>query len=827
MAIDSQDRPSSKNDRSSEKSEHQVDRRRFLTYVGSGAGALFASTLGVGSLLQTGCVSGNNSGGSNMVGSWVGQDGKGRWIQPPYPLPLPGSDEDLPDAEAFASFEVIDDLVVPDGFSYHKVAEWGQVFGPSDRPESQIRFGYNNDYTGLLPVEGTDDQYWLFVNHEYVAARPWIDAYAEMYGEEPPSIRLDADTRVPMMFKYGVYTFDGYTFPMGSRLDAGNADAVAAIPPKTFEKMRRVAHQVLDEMGVSILRVRHLPDGRFEVIQDADDHRRITAISRQNVEGDHSRFSGPASWLFSAMPRGTMSNCSGGTSPWGTFLTCEENYQNDTSDAISPAGREIEGWAREYGAITLNVGDYYNFDHPLPLMFKGNGELIPEPLDSREFGWVCEFDPTTGHMTKHTGLGRFRHENVALRADADKPLAAYMGDDRRGGHIWKFVSDGKVNDPTDPANSSLLEQGTLYVARFNKDFTGEWIPLVAETPLRRPEPEHCFSQHVQVPSRFVGGPVKVGDTDRDNPELEVEDWMDIISNFAGKPFEQCTLGDLVRIDSEDAADLDEETLRARKNGIIAMDAFLMANACGGTPSARPEDLEVHPDDRTIYIAFTDATDSSDGSPDQRIFPDSSMENSRQYGAIYRILEGGEESASSDPAANTFTWGKFVASGEVAEQGGGFACADNLVFDPSGNLWMVTDISTSAQNFPTSRQMIDGTQPGGKNFPGVFGNNAMFMLPTRGDLAGAPQLFALAPMDAELCGPTFADDGETLILSVQHPGEVDGTRRADRKDEEETFIVHDRQNQPFEQRRKMPVGSNFPHGELDRAPRPCVVCVTRS
>lgn len=801
-------------------SSQGLNRRSFLKYVGAGAGAIFG-----GSWIQLGCAPAAPS----LTGPWVRDDGMGNWHQPPYPVPLPGSGRDRPDAEAFASYEVVDDLVLPDGFHYRKLAEWGRRFGPADAPERQIRFGYNNDYTGLQKIDGSDDEYWLLVNHEYVAARPWLEAYAEVYGQEPPKTELVADTRVPMLSKYGIYSFDGYTFPLGSRLDMSDPEAVADIPPATLARMRSLAKDVLNEMGVSVLRVKRLADGHFEVIHESPDHKRITAIERQNVDGEaeaHSRFTGPADWLFTTPPRGTMSNCSGGNTPWGTFLTCEENFQNDTLDSVSPEGLEISQQRRWVGSRALKVGDFYDFSHPLPFMLGGNGHLIDHPLDSREYGWVCEVDPASGHLTKHTALGRFRHENVTVRAEAGRRLAAYMGDDRRGGHIWKFVSDEVVDDPQSAETSNLLSRGTLYVARFNEDFTGEWVPLDVETPLRRPEPEHCFSQHMQVPSRFVGGPVKVGNTDRDNPEVEVEDWMEIISNFAGKPFDQCTLGDLVRVDDENG-ELSDDEIRRRKNGILSVDAFLMANACGGTPSARPEDLEIHPDDRTVYIAFTDATDSSDGSPDQRIFPDSSMETSRQYGAIYRILEGGSESPDSDPASTTFKWGKFVSSGEVAEQGGGFACADNMVFDPAGNLWMVTDISTSAQNFPTSRQAIDGTLPGGKNFPGVFGNNAMFMLPTRGDQQGLPQLFAIAPMEAELCGPTFADDGEALILSIQHPGESDGTRRSDRPDEENIHIVHDRDDQPFEQRRTVPVGSNFPHGEKDRAPRPCVVCVTRS
>ncbi|MEM8932539.1 MAG: alkaline phosphatase PhoX, partial [Acidobacteriota bacterium] len=287
----------------------------------------------------------------------------------------------------------------------------------------------------------------------------------------------------------------------------------------------------------------------------------------------------------------------------------------------------------------------------------------------------------------------------------------------------------------------------------------------------------------------------------------------------GKAFDACTLGDLVRAEGETP-----EAIREAKLGVLVMDAFLMANACGGTPAARPEDLEVHPHDQSVYIAFTDATDGSDGSPDHRIFPDSKLESSRQYGAIYRIVEDGDA-----PEATTFGWGKFVSSGEVAQQGGGFACADNLVFGPQDHLWMVTDISTSVQNFPTNLEPADETTRGAKYFPGVFGNNSMFVIPTHGRHVGVPQLFATAPIEAEFCGPTFVEreDGETtLILAIQHPGENEGARRADRPDEMQVHQVHDRDDQPFEQRRTVPVGSNFPHGERGRAPRPAVVCITR-
>ncbi|MEO1369356.1 MAG: alkaline phosphatase PhoX, partial [Acidobacteriota bacterium] len=124
------------------------------------------------------------------------------------------------------------------------------------------------------------------------------------------------------------------------------------------------------------------------------------------------------------------------------------------------------------------------------------------------------------------------------------------------------------------------------------------------------------------------------------------------------------------------------------------------------------------------------------------------------------------------------------------------------------------------------EVANGTTRGGKYFPGVFGNNSMFMIPIEGSRRQQPHVFGIAPMQAEFCGPTFTEDGETLILAVQHPGEDEGTRRSDNPSEEQIHIVHDRDDQPFEQKRTVPIGSNFPHGELDKAPLPAVVCITR-
>lgn len=791
----------------------QINRRSFLKYVGTGATALATGSLG--SLL--GCATTEDP-ATVVASGWTAADGTPLWRSPPYPVPLPGDPHPRSeDAARFAEYEVIDDLVLPDGFRYDVVARWGDRFGPAERPDQQITFGYNNDYTGLLPIAGSDGEYWLLVNHEYLSLRPWLAAQAEE-GIELPELRLHFDPERPQ-FSYGVLSIEGFELE-GNRVDLSQTE----LPEAARRAITWLSDEGLAMQGISVLRVRQRPDRRFEVVRDAADHRRIATQTFENIALDADgrapfRFTGPAANLFDEPPRGTFCNCSGGTSPWATFLTCEENYHFQSAEEVTPDGQVVPSYRPRFSGNPVRVNGRVDDSIPEPQMISGLGNGASTPLDGRQYGWVCEVDPTTGAMDKHTALGRFRHENVALRVEPGKRLAAYMGDDRRGGHVWKFVSAGTVERVDDPANSRLLESGTLYAAHFKPDYSGEWVALEPETPLRRPEPGACPTEHMMMPARPDGGHVAVGDIDRDHADITVEDWQRSISDFAGKPFDACTLGDLIR--SEDAQAGHDEAL-----AVILLDAFAMANAVGGTPTARPEDLEVHPLDRSVYIAFTDATESGDGSPDARIFPDSARENTRQYGAIYRIVEDGPAADGGDPAATTFTWGKFLSSGEVADNGGGFANADNLVFDPQGNLWMVTDISMTSLNFPTTRESEDGSDPGGKQFPGVFGNNAMFMIPTTGPQAGVPHLFAIGPIGCEMCGPTFTDDGRTLILSIQHPGEETATRLAEHPSEVQEFIIHDRDNRPFVQRRTIPTGSNFPSGEYGKAPRPCIVCITR-
>jgi secreted PhoX family phosphatase len=156
---------------------------------------------------------------------------------------------------------------------------------------------------------------------------------------------------------------------------------------------------------------------------------------------------------------------------------------------------------------------------------------------------------------------------------------------------------------------------------------------------------------------------------------------------------------------------------------------------------------------------------------------------------------------------TFRW-RMAATGGTPWQGGmGFANPDNLTVDSRGNVWMVTDRSTSSSDLD------------------VFGNNACWVLPAHGPAAGEAVLFATGPMECELSGPCFDSSETTLFLAVQHPGENNGTHH-NGKEEIQAHTLEARDSQPFQQLRRVPLGSNWPSGIAGRSPRPGIAAIRR-
>ncbi|HZN39261.1 MAG TPA: alkaline phosphatase PhoX [Planctomycetota bacterium] len=288
--------------------------------------------------------------------------------------------------------------------------------------------------------------------------------------------------------------------------------------PVVLAKTGKGAEQIAREMqsvGFSRLHVRRGSDGRWRIVRDSKRARRVDALGPSIAVAGTPEMK---RWIGDAVP-GSLANCSGGVSPWAMF-SCEENFQN-----YFRRGAELNyGWTPEAEGAKKALG----------------------------YGWVVEVphDPALP-MKKHTALGRFRHENVAIRCVANEKLVVYMGDDSDDQHFYKFVSDDKCTTPAAPENSSLLEKGRLYVADVKN---GEWL------------------------------------------WLDLEHWR---TRDALK-YEKATKALRERLRAEKLPKDDAEPV-TQAEALAFPDT--VAKAIGGTPLDRPEDCEIGPDGG-VYIALT-------------------------------------------------------------------------------------------------------------------------------------------------------------------------------------------------------------------------------
>ncbi|MCX7560123.1 PhoX family phosphatase [Sulfitobacter sp. F26204] len=368
---------------------------------------------------------------------------------------------------------------VAQGYDAHVLLRWGDPV-LAGAPEFDVmnqtaaaqlmQFGYNNDYVGFLPLNEAGTRGLLCVNHEY--------------------------------------TNEEVMFPGLGRQDSAGFKGMT---PELID-IEMAAH------GGSIVEIVKDPTGAWRVVQDGKLNRRIQPLNTAMV------MSGPAAGHERLKTNddpdgrnviGTLNNCAGGMTPWGTWLMAEENFHGYYwTDVLDADGKpDLSGQAdadskKRYGVpgMWYAWGKYYD-----------RFNIDREPNAPNKFGWVVEVDPLdpASLPIKRTALGRFRHEGAEATTSTEGRLVVYMGDDNRFDYQYKYVSDGVVS-PDRAANSGLLDQGTLYVARFDEDGTVTWLPLVHGTgPLTR---ENGFASQadVLIDTRLAAD--ALGATPMDRPE---------------------------------------------------------------------------------------------------------------------------------------------------------------------------------------------------------------------------------------------------------------------------------------------------------------------
>lgn len=379
-----------------------------------------------------------------------------------------------------------------------------------------------------------------------------------------------------------------FEYPDLNILQTGGYNAATATPDQ-----KAIA---LSAVGVAVVEIAKDSAGKWAVKANSLYNKRYTGNSSY-------RAGGPAAGLLSGTIKGTLNNCASGRTPWNTYLTCEETTDNYL-DPTQPANN---------------------------------------------YGWVVEIDPflELAVPTKRTAMGRFDHENVAFMTTSANRVAFYMGDDSTPGCIYKFVPDRAFSNTTRSANTDLLDYGTLYVARFNANGTGEWRALV------------------QGQNGLV-----VGASDPGNTSQSTTPAAPTVVNFA-------TQADVL-INTKSAA-----------------------RVAGGTIMDRPEWITVAPNNQAVFVALTNNSG-------RRVTDAMNPRTTNLHGHIIKMREAGDTPLAltftweifllaGDPSLAS---GGTNLTGNIS--GDTFSSPDGIRIDPQGRMWVQTDHSVPGNSGVTGR-----------------------------------------------------------------------------------------------------------------------------
>lgn len=517
--------------------------------------------------------------------------------------------------------------------------------------------------------------------------------------------------------------------------------AVSVAPRLEDEALKEInAH------GVAVFEIKKNA-GKFEVVRTGAVNRRITPNTPMELAGPvrGSRFTVTAYDPKGTKCLGTINNCGHGETPWGTFLSGEENwafyYQRLAGDNAKRSAAEVtllnrygitEGIAGTYAWASVVAAD------PASNVFKrwnasvtgsdgyGRDDFRHDP---NTFGWVVEIDPFNAASTpkKRTALGRMAHEGAWFGpVAAGKPIIVYTGDDSRNEYIYKFVSDA-MWDPADAtkgtaAGDKYLDKGTLYVGKFKADGTGEWVALV----------------HGQN-----------GLTD------------------------------------------DNATFPFTSQAAVLVAARLAGDAVGATKMDRPEWCTVNPLTGEVYFTLTNNS--------RRVAASATSSNPMVDAANPRYYEDAKGAATSkgnvnghiirwrEDGSNKFTWDIYLFGAQAdasltavnlsgLSANNDFSSPDGIYADPRGVLWIQTDdgaysdvtncmmlAAVPGKVGDGGKKTIQNTAPGGAAVPvdTYVGKN-----PGDENL----RRFLVGPKECEITGLTMTPDGKTLFVNIQHPGE---------------------------------------------------------
>lgn len=660
--------------------DQYVSRRSLITKAASGAVALtLASTL-------TGCNDNNDDSGSNNGGT-----------APVDPNKKPEKLSFTPVAK-----NLNDIVTVPEGYEANVIYALGDSLNPSfgdwddnnipSGPSFQFRSGDCHDgmhYFGLnTSTNRFDDtvsaQGLLVMNHEYI--------------------------NQTFLHPKGPTKVDG----------------------------RRPEDEVIRETnahGVSVVHIKKDPaTQKVEVVKNSIFNRRITGSTVMDFAGAAAG-SNLLSTRFSPagrQTRGTHNNCGNGYTPWGTYLTTEENFigyfaRSTTDDALRTPEEIIAlkryglkagsssryGWETAIGQVEAqDLYDRWNAD------VKAAQATQDYRNGPNTFGWMVEIDPFDNRQNpvKRTSLGRFAHEDSACRAVAGQPIAFYMGDDSRGEYIYKFVStvvwDTKDINGGYAAGDKYMNSGKLYVAKFNNDGSGQWIELAyGKNGLNESNTTYPFKSQAEVVTF----------------------------------------------------------------------ARLAADSVGATKMDRPEWATVNPINGEIYVTLTNnsnrgkdyPTDAANPRNYTDLYAGTKEQKGNVNGHIIRFKETDDKTT-----AETFKWDIYLFGAEASmasninlsglTDSNDFSSPDGMWFDPRGVLWIETD--DGAYTDVTNCMML-AALPGQIDDGGAATTSNGQQTITGAKVTDATlRRFLVGPKQCEITGIAMTPDYKAIFINVQHPGE---------------------------------------------------------